>query len=132
MTKRRNYFLTLGSIVAIAFSYFTDPNGGALTLAFLQQLSMPIVAVWFAYLARHALFDYIDLEELFHKARDSAVGAGLVFIGVCIIVFGLLGLFGTAAKAQDVNTYIPAKAHIYVPIVVKEQTRLWPDHPKVT
>jgi hypothetical protein len=130
--RSRNYYLVGGSLLVLLASFFTDPNGGALTLTWLLQLTTPIVAVWFSYLARHALFDYLDMEELLLKARESAVGSAIAFAGVCIVVFGLLGLFGASARAQDVNTYIPDKARIYMPVVKAEQYRLWPDHPKDT
>lgn len=130
--RKRNYLLIGGSILVLLFNYFSDPNGGALTITWLAGLASPVVAVWFAYLARTALFDYLDLEVLYNKAKESTVGAGLIFIGVCLVVYGLLGLFGTNAKAQPVETYIPAKAQIYLPTVKLEQERLWADHPKGT
>ncbi len=137
MTQRkylriRNYLLVGGSLCVLLFNYLTDPNDGALTAVWLAQLASPVVAVWFAFLAKEALFDYIEMTELFEKARESAVGSAMIFIGVCIVIFGLLGLFGTSAKAQDVTTYIPDGAHLYLPLVVTEQQRLWPDHPKGT
>ena len=128
--RTRNYFLVGGSILVLLFSFLTDPNGGAITAAWLGNLAMPIVAVWFSYLTRVALFDYLDMEELYTKAKGSAAGAGLSFIGVCIVVFGLLGLFGSSARAADVSTFIPAKAYVHLPVVKQELTRLWPDHPK--
>lgn len=128
--RKRNYWLAGGSAIVLLFAYLSDPNGGALTAAWLQQLTMPVVAVWFAYLARKALFDYLDMEELLAKAKQSTVGAAISFLAVCIVFFGLLGLFGTSARAQDVTTYVPVKAHIHLPTVKSEQYRLWPDHPK--
>lgn len=128
--RQRNYFLVGGSLLVLLFLLFSDPDGGAMTAVFLGQLMTPVIAVWFSYLARIALFDYLDMEELYRKAKESSVGAGIVFIGVCIVVFGLLGLFGTAAKAQDVYTYIPPKALTYIPTVKSEQAKIWPDHPK--
>lgn len=130
--RKRNYFLVGGSFLVLLFSYFTDPNGGALTAAWLGQLTMPVVAVWFSYLTRVALFDYLDMEVLYEKAKQTAAGSGLTFVGVCIVVFGLLGLFGTSARADtiSVETYIPTKAYVYLPAVKTEQNRLWPDHPK--
>lgn len=130
--RQRNYYLVGGSLLVLLFLFFSDPNGGAMTAVFVGQLMTPVLAVWFSYLARTALFDYLDMEELYAKAKESAVGAGMIFIGVCIVVFGLLGLFGTAAHAQDVNTFIPDKAKTYLPVVKAEQLKLWPDHPKAT
>lgn len=121
-----------GSLAVLLASYFSDPNGGALTLTWLLQLTTPIVAVWFAYLSRHALFDYLDMEELLEKAKESAIGSAIAFAGICIVIFGLLGLFGASAKAQEVSKYVPVKAHVYLPTVASEQYRLWPTHPKGT
>ena len=126
----RNYLLVGGSILVLLFSFFTDPNGGALTAAWLGNLVMPVVAVWFSYLTRIALFDYLDMEEIFHKARETATGAGLTFVGICLVVFGLLGLFGASARAAEVTSYIPEKAYIYIPTVKAELQRIWPNHPK--
>ncbi len=128
--RKRNYFLVGGSILVLLFSYFSDPNGGALTAAWLGNLVMPVVAVWFSYLTRIALFDYLDMEEVFLKAKQTATGAGLTFVGICIVVFGLLGLFGASARAADATTYIPSKAHIHLPVVKSEVSRLWATHPK--
>lgn len=128
--RKRNYYLVGGSFLVILYLYLTDPNGGALTATFVSQLATPVVAVWFAYLARKALFDYVDLEELYEKAKNSTLGAAITFVGVCIVFFGLLGLFGSNAKAADVATYIPSKVSLYLPIVKAEQQTLWVDHPK--
>lgn len=128
--RSRNYWLVGGSLIVLLFNYLTDPNGGALTVVWLAQLASPVVAVWFSYLARHALFDYLDLEVIYNKAKESATGSAIVFVGVCIVVFGLLGLFGSSAKAQNIESYIPPKAYTVLPIVITEQQRLWPTHPK--
>lgn len=44
-----------------------------------------------------------------------------------LIVFLLLNI--QLVFAVDVKTYIPEKAKLYVPVLRKEQIRLWPDHP---
>lgn len=128
--RHRNYTLVGGSLLVILFLYLTDPNGGAITATFLGQLATPVIAVWFAYLARKALFDYLDMEELYAKAKESTTGSAIVFVGVCLVFFGLLGLFGSSARAQDVNTYIPPKATSYLPTVKAELNTLWVNHPK--
>jgi K+ transporter len=128
--RKRNYILVGGSLLVLLFLFFTDPNGGALTVTFLGQLATPVIAVWFAYLARKALFDYLDMDALYFKAKESATGSAIVFVGVCLVFFGLLGLFGNSAKAQDVHTYIPTKATLYLPTVKAELSTLWVNHPK--
>ena len=128
--RHRNYVLVGGSVLVLLFLFLTDPNHGALTITYLGQLATPIIAVWFAFIARRALFDYVNVEMTFKEAMKTPVGAAIVFLGICLVTFGLLGLFGSSAHAQDVKTYVPEKAHIYLPIVRAEQKALWVDHPK--
>lgn len=128
--RSRTKWLLGGSILAIGYSYLSDPNGGSLTAAFLGDLTLPIIAVLFAFLARKALFDYVDMGKLYEKAKESTVGAGLIFIGICIVFFGLLGLFGNRVHAQPVSTYVPTAAITYIPILKSEQEKYWSDHPK--
>lgn len=130
MIRKRTLWLAGGSFLVLLYLLLTDPNDGILTATFIAQLATPIIAVWFAFLVRKALFDYIDMGELFNKAKESAVGAAIVFAGVCIVMFGLLALFGSSARAQDVKTYIPEKAHTYLPVVITEQKNIWFNHPK--
>lgn len=127
----RYVFMIGGTLAIVAYLLTTDPNGDAgLTLTFLAQLATPVIAVLFAHLARKALFDYLDMGEIFAKAKQTATGAGLTFLGICIVIFGLLGLFGSQVYAQDVTTYIPQGAYTYVPVVKQEQAVLFSSHPK--
>lgn len=130
MIRKRTTWLVGGSLLVLAYLLLTDPNDGVLTATFLAQLATPIIAVWFAFLTRKALFDYLDMGELLDKAKESSVGAAIAFAGVCVVMFGLLALFGSSARAQSVNTYIPEKAYTYLPAVIEQQKKLWPDHPK--
>jgi hypothetical protein len=95
----RNYFLAGGTLIVMAFLLYSDPNGGALTATLASQLATPIVAVWFAHLARKALFDYANMYELIVKAKESSVGAAIIFASICLIIYGLLGLFGGQVRA---------------------------------
>lgn len=126
----RNLFTVGGSLIIILYLYVSDPNGGDLTVPFIAKLATPVMAVFFAHWARKALFDYLDMGEILKKALQTATGAGLAFLGLCIVIFGLLGLFGSQVYAQDVKTYIPEQAYQHLPILREEQERLWADHPK--
>lgn len=95
----RNFFLAGGTLIVMAFLMYSDPNGGAITATLAAQLATPIVAVWFAHLARKALFDYVDMYELIQKAKESSVGAAVIFGSICLIIYGLLGLFGGQVRA---------------------------------
>lgn len=130
LTRFRNLFLVGGTLIVLVYLFLSDPNGGNLMLPFIGKLATPVIAVWFAHLARKALFDYADMGVLLRKAKETATGAGLAFVGICIIVYGLLGLFGSQVYGQEVTTYIPAQAYTHVPTLRSEQDRLWRDHPK--
>lgn len=134
MAKRflrfRHLFMIGGTFIVMLYLFLSDPNGGNLTVPFLAKLATPVIAVWFAHLARRALFDYADMASILRKAKETATGAGLVFLGICLVIFGLLGLFGSQVYAQDVNTYIPTQAVKYVPVLRTEQIAYWSIHPK--
>jgi len=127
----RNLFMIGGTLIVMLYLFVSDPNGGNMTLPFLGKLATPIVAVWFAHLARRALFDYADMESLLKKARETATGAGLTFVGLCIIIYGLLGLFGSQVYAQSPETYIPKQAQEHLSTVQLEKDRMWSQHPKL-
>lgn len=129
--RPRNYLLVGGTLLIMGFLWLSDPNGGALTATLAAQLATPVIAVWFAHLARKALFDYIDLGDLATKARESSVGAAIIFASVCAVMFALLGLFGNQVRAQNVATYIPQQAYTYLPTLRAEQQALWVSHPKL-
>jgi hypothetical protein len=126
----RNVFTVGGTLLIMVYLFLSDPNGGNLTIPFLAKLATPVIAVFFAHWARKALFDYLDMGVLYRKAKETATGAGLAFIGLCIVIFGLLSLFGSQVYAQDVRTYIPAQATLHLPTLRSEQVTLWSAHPK--
>ncbi len=130
MLRFRHIFMIGGTFIVMLYLFLSDPNGGNLTIPFFAKLATPIIAVWFAHLARKALFDYLDMSAVLRKAKETATGAGLVFLGICIVIFGLLGLFGSQVYAQDVKTYVPTQAIKYVPVLKTEQASNWANHPK--
>lgn len=130
LLRFRYIFMTGGTAAIMAYLYISDPNNGDLTLPFLAKLATPVIAVWFAHLARRSLFDYLDMSELLAKAKNSAIGSAIVFLGVCVVISGLLGLFGSQVYAQNVTTYIPEKANVYFATLIEEQKTYWPTHPK--
>jgi hypothetical protein len=126
----RHFLMVGGTLFVMVFMYLTDPNGGALTTMLAAQLATPIVAVWFAHLARKALFDYLDMAELLEKAKESSIGAAICFASICVVIFALLGLFGNQVHAQSVETYIPEQAYKHLPTLKTEQENFWGSHPK--
>ena len=126
----RHIYMIGGTLIVLIYLFLSDPNGGNLTIPFIAKLATPIIAVWFAHLGRKAFFDYIDAYALYRKAKETATGAGLAFLGICIVIFGLLSLFGSQVYAAEVETYVPTQAVQYLPIVRSEHVLLWRDHPK--
>lgn len=127
----RHLFLAGGSAVVLAALYLTDPDGGISTGMLLLSLVVPIIAAGFAHLARKALHDYpeADARKLFAKASEHPVGSGLALIALAIVTYGVLGLFGSVARAQDVRSYVPTAAIQHLPALRHEVRLHWPDHP---
>jgi hypothetical protein len=121
----RYLFMGFGSAAVLGALLATDPDKGLMTGMLLMALATPVLAVAFAHLARRGLFDYLDMQKVADKAQEGATGAGLVFLGVCIVIVGLLGLFGKSANAATV----PEQAHQYLPKLRAELDRTWPGAP---
>ena len=123
----RHLFLLGGGLVVLAALLATDPDRGVSTGMLLLATVTPLLAVGFAHLARKALHDYpeADARRLFAQAGQHPVGAGLALVALAIVINGLLGLFGGAARADT----LPGHAAQYLPVVRAAQTQHWPDHP---
>lgn len=130
----RNLFLIGGSALVLAALFATDPDqsrGYVATKILLLALVTPLLAVAFAHLARKALHDYpeADARKLFAKAGEQPTGAGLALVALAIVIYGLLALFGSVARAQDVRTFIPPQAEQHRATLRHELASAWPDHP---
>lgn len=121
----RYLFMGFGSAAILAALLVTDPDKGLATSMLVLSLATPILAVAFAHLARRGLFDYLDLKKVADRAQEHPIGAGLVFLGACIVIYGLLGLFGRSANAAEV----PVQARQYLPVLSAELDRTWPATP---
>lgn len=99
----------------------------------LLGLLVCVLAVAFAHISRKALTDYpeADMQKLFARASESPTGAGLALVALSILIAALLMLFGSKVHAAtlDPETFIPAKAQTYAPVLRAEQRQFWPDHP---
>lgn len=127
--RMRYLYIVGGSLAVLAALYLTDPDGGITTSMLLLSCVVPVLAVAFAHFSRKALHDYpeADMRTLFGKAAESPIGAGLALIALALVASALLGLFGSAAKAQ---TAPHARAVALAPVLQAEITRGWPDIPR--
>lgn len=126
--RHRTLFLFLGSMIAFAASYFTDPDNGLSTGLAVVGLAQGIWAIWLAHWGRKAIADYREADQrmLFAKASESPEGAGLALIALAIIFVGLLFVFSTRAHADE----LPAGFAKYGPTLKVEQKHYWPGHPQ--
>jgi hypothetical protein len=127
-TDKRTVIFAVLSLAIIYYHMAADPSGKFTIIAFLGLMVTPVFAVWFSYIARKILFIYVDLKEFANKALESPIGAGLVFLGMCVLMYGLLGLFGSQLNMANAQT-IPARAYTYMPVVKEEQNTFWAEAP---
>lgn len=129
----RHVFLIGGSALVLAALYLTDPDNGVTTSMLLLSLVTPLLALGVSHLGRKAMHDYpeADARSLFRKAGEHPIGAGLALIALAIVAYGIMGLFGSVARAQDVRTYIPPQAEQFRATFAAEQRAHWPDHPRI-
>jgi hypothetical protein len=125
--RARHVLIYGGGAAVIAALLVTDPDHGLTTGLLLLALVTPLIAVGFAHIARKGLHDYpeADMRELFRKAGESPIGAGLALVALAIVISALLGLFGRAAHAQP-----HPRAVALAPVLTAEIDRHWPDVPR--
>ncbi len=85
-----------------------------------------LYGVALAHGVRRLLFPYIDLKVFAEEARQSATGAGLVFLGVCLVLCAVLMLMAISSPA---HAEIPTNAKKYIPILKEEAATFWPASP---
>lgn len=119
----RQWVFWFAALAVIVWYFFTDPSHGAETLVRLQWMAWVAVAAGPVYLLRRALMDNSRSSVAYKAAMKSSTGAGLVFLGLCILT-GLLFLavIGRAGAAE-----IPERAKIYLPVLASETANYWPD-----
>ena len=122
--RARNLLIFGGSALVLGALLLTDPDGGLATGLGLLGVASGLIAVAVAHMVRKGLFDYLDLQRIAERACETAQGAGLVFVGVCIVLAALLTLFSGRAHAQ-----VPARALPLLPVLAAEQAKAWPDLP---
>lgn len=102
----RNVFLGIGSALVTTVLIMSDPDSGLVrnlpfgagTLSFLIILVSSILYIGLLHLGRKALFDYIDLEEYFKKAKMTSEGSGSALIAVGLFSIAIAIVILAAAK----------------------------------
>lgn len=127
--KRWRYwaFVALPLLVIVANSF--GPDGWHEPLVRCLWLAWSCLCVGLAHSARTALFDYARAKLAWDESLKHPVGAGLSFLGICIVTAVLfLGLIGFA-RAQPVQTFVPVAAQRLAPVALQEINTHFPGMP---
>lgn len=130
--KRWRWWAVLVLPLAVIVLNSFGPDGWREPLVRLLWLSWTAVAVALTHSARKALFDYANGRQAWLKALEHPIGAGLAFLGLCLVTAALFfGLVNFArADPLDVRRDVPAAAIELAPVAVIEIRRTWPDMPR--
>ncbi len=96
MFRFRNVYLYTVTFAVIVLLFMADPDNdfvqklswGSSTVATLLMYLKAVIAVTFLHFTRKAMFDYIDLGDVYKKCMEDGNGlaAGLFAIAVSIFV----------------------------------------------
>ncbi len=132
--KRWRWWAVLALPVAVIAINSYGPDGWREPVTRLIWISWTAICVALAHSGRKALYDYANGREAWRKALEDPVGAGLAFLGLCIVTAALfLGLASFARAGQypaAIYTQVPAAAVELAPTVVSEIERVWPAIPR--
>lgn len=129
--SHRFWWLVVIPVFAVIWLFLTDPDdGGQSTKDMLQNVIVGGIGVTAAYIFRRGSFPYIKLEDLYKSVREKGdVASAIVTAAVILFTAALALAFISRAHAVNVQTYIPAGAYTFGPILKAEQQRLMPSHP---
>lgn len=125
MKNMRVWVMGVLALAVVAWFAVTDPDGWAATIVRLQWLLWLVVASGPVYLLRRALMDQARSREAYRRAMETATGAGLVFLGLCIVT----GLLFLAVAGHATAGELPVNAQVYLPALKTEQKAYWPSMP---
>jgi hypothetical protein len=131
LSRPRFWGVWMLPIFVLGVLFSMDPDHGLSLAVWLASFSRAFLIVAGAHLIRKLFFDYpeADMQGLFSRARSTPEGSGLALIALAIFLAAVMTLFASAARAQDVRTYIPKNAVTYLPVLRAERLRFWPDDP---
>lgn len=118
-------------LAVIALNSF-GPDGWREPLTRLLWLSWTAVAVALTHSARTALFDYAHGRKAWLKALEHPIGAGLAFLGLCVVTAALFFSLVNFARADTPATRqtVPTEAVELAPLALTEIERIWPNMPR--
>jgi len=92
LTRKRNVFALLGSLIMIILWLITDPDAGIITsmpvgakiLDIFTVLSKGIIYVLLLHFCRKYILDYVNFRSQMEKACETPQGAGAAAISTAI------------------------------------------------
>lgn len=88
-------------LIVLVWFIATDPSGGADTMLRVQLWGQAFLVTGIAYLVAKAMLGKASSEDLYAKALDGNVGAGIAYTGVCLLrAFVLMALLLFFAQVQ--------------------------------
>ncbi|PIF29428.1 hypothetical protein CLU88_4357 [Acidovorax sp. 56] len=124
--KRWRWWAILALPILVIAANSIGPAGWREPVVKLLWLSWTALCVALAHSARKALFDYANGRQAWLKALEHPIGAGLAFLGLCVVAAVLVLAFTGFARAQGV----PLPAQQLAPLVVQEIEQHWPALPR--
>ena len=121
------HIVLAGGSVAVALGLFAnDPAGGANALAWLQSVSLPLLAVALAFYVDKAFNDYKDADRqtMLQEARKGSMPMALTYCARVLSFAVMVWAFMGSARAE-----VPPQSRQYMPIVAAEITAQWPAIP---
>lgn len=133
--KRWRWWAILALPIAVIAANSFGPDGWREPMVRMLWLSWTALCVALAHSARKALYDYASGRDAWLKALEHPVGAGLAFLGLCVVTAALFLGLASFARAQplpssSVRTLVPLAAQDLAPLAVREIERIWPDIPR--
>lgn len=130
LKKLRPWVMWFLALAVVVWYLLTDPDGGAETVMRLQWLAWLAVISGPVYLFRRALMDGARSSTAYDRAVRDPVGAGLVFLGLCILTGLLFLAFAGQARAATIPELVeraglPPRASRYVVILWDEIGTHW-------
>jgi hypothetical protein len=118
-------FIVATVLVAVS-APLADLVGEPAYAPWLLFAGLALYGVGLSHILRRVLFPYIDLKSFSESARHEPTGAGLVFVGVCLVLAAFVSLMGNVVHADEL---LPVNAKLYLPILKAEQAFYWADMP---
>lgn len=88
-------------LAVLAWFVWTDPSGGADTALRVQLWAQALLVTGLAYLVAKAMLGRASSEALYEAARGGNTGAGVAYLGVCLLrALVLVGLLLFFAQVQ--------------------------------